>query len=696
MGEEPPAPPLAQVAVKARSALFLLCTCALFCAISCAPIGPPADGRAILTGLKFEGNDSIKDSELKSKIVTAPSSGIFRKTYRTWDADLFEIDQQRILRWYRERGFFESAIAKVDVLPAGERGNREEVKVWIHVAEGRRTRVTRVDIAGMELLSHDERVAVQKMLPLAGGDWFDEDLYEKDKTELVTQLREHGFAAAESSGEVKVSLDEATAVVTLTAITGARFKFGRVIIAGNRAITKELIERAAQIPTGKEFQQSQLNLAQQRVYNLGVFSGARVGLEPLGDDPVAAVRVDVREAPFQTMRYGLGASLEQNRFVVPRVKIEYTNRNFLGGAHKLELAEQAGYAFVPSITSPDKTGPVSLTTVQFTLPSFLPFGIDFINRAEFSREIQYGFNYYETAARTALQLRYGKQTIVASLNFVHYFGATLDLDLGTLLNNNGTGAALLSNCVPSCTLTYPELRWTLDLRDDLIEPTKGFYATASISHTLKPGSFNYLRFAPEARGYIPFFGVMVLALRAQIGELILDPGENSSPFTQRFFAGGQSSNRGFGALGQGPQVGAQPNTVSGPLGFSSRGYATKAIPIGGNGLSLASAELRIHTDFILTHLSIVPFVDASRVSADAEFPFAKPLEFAPGLGLRYLTAFGPIRLDVAFLANPVDVTTVSPSASVLPTPYSVHCHHDHQTCILESRVQYHLSIGEAF
>jgi hypothetical protein len=42
------------------------------------------------------------------------------------------------------------------------------------------------------------------------------------------------------------------------------------------------------------------------------------------------------------------------------------------------------------------------------------------------------------------------------------------------------------------------------------------------------------------------------------------------------------------------------------------------------------------------------------------------------------------------------VTTVSPSASVLPTPYSVHCHHDHQTCIVESRVQYHLSIGEAF
>jgi translocation and assembly module TamA len=251
--------------------------------------------------------------------------------------------------------------------------------------------------------------------------------------------------------------------------------------------------------------------------------------------------------------------------------------------------------------------------------------------------------------------------------------------------------------VPSCTLTYPELRWTVDLRNDVIEPTTGFYATASISHTLKPGSFNYLRFAPEIRGYVPVVpGLMVLALRAQYGALVLQGGDTASPFTQRFFAGGQNSNRGFGANGQGPQVGAEPNTIPGPLGLAPMGFATIAIPIGGNGFSLASAELRIHTDFILAHTAVVPFVDASSVTTSAALPFRDMLEYAPGLGLRYTTPFGPVRLDVAFLANPIDQTTDSPSPAELPTVYSVHCHHDGVSCILESRVQYHLSIGEAF
>jgi len=124
-------------------------------------------------------------------------------------------------------------------------------------------------------------------------------------------------------------------------------------------------------------------------------------------------------------------------------------------------------------------------------------------------------------------------------------------------------------------------------------------------------------------------------------------------------------------------------------------YATVAIPIGGNGMSLASAELRIKTDFIVKDSAVVPFIDGSRVSSSWELPFANMLEFAPGLGLRYLTPFGPIRLDVAFLANPQDQYTLREPGE-LPTRYSVHCHDNGQTCILESRVQYHLSIGEAF
>src|SRR6185503_1715319 len=91
-----------------------------------------------------------------------------------------------------------------------------------------------------------------------------------------------------------------------------------------------------------------LQLAQQRVYNLGTFSGVRVALEPLGDTPVAAVRVNVREAPFQTVRFGLGGSIEQTRWELPRLRAEYDNRSLFGGLRRLELTSTVGYAFVSS------------------------------------------------------------------------------------------------------------------------------------------------------------------------------------------------------------------------------------------------------------------------------------------------------------------------------------------------------------
>ena len=70
-------------------------------------------------------------------------------------------------------------------------------------------------------------------------------------------------------------------------------------------------------------------------------------------------------------------------------------------------------------------------------------------------------------------------------------------------------------CTPSCTLTYPELRYTYDSRDNVLEPTAGFFGTLSLQQTLKPGSFSYFRLEPEVRAYFPMTPWLVVAARAQ-------------------------------------------------------------------------------------------------------------------------------------------------------------------------------------
>jgi translocation and assembly module TamA len=650
-------------------------------------VGPPPDGRPVLAHLRFTGNAHFSESELSLHIATTPSSGpFFKRVLRTWDADVFAIDRQRLERFYRMRGFFAAKVGE----PEEKAGDPGQVEVTVPIDEGPRATVGKVVLSGLtpeDGLSESDQRAILSKLPLRQGQPFDEDLYEKSKAALETLLKEHGFASAEATAEVEVR--DGAATITYDCKAGPIYQIGRVLVVGNRAIPTPLISNATGLQRGELFSPSKLELAQQRVYNLGVFSGVRVSLEPLGDDPNAAVRVSVREAPFQTGRVGLGVQVEQQRVELPRLRLEYAHRNFLGGARRLELATQVGYALTGEITAPDKTGLVTQSSAQLTFPQVF-YGLDFVARGEFARELQPGFNYNQVAGHGALLLRRGKLAVAGSFNFVRTYNASLDLDLSSLINKGGGAAAALSNCVPACSLPYPELRVTLDARDDVVEPHLGFYASSGIAWTLPGTSFSYLKFDPEVRVYLPAGASTTIALRGTLGGLLQPKGASplATPFNQRFFGGGQNLMRGYSPLQQGPRLGALPD---------QGGLATASVPVGGNGMALASLELRVKTDFLLKNLAVVPFIDVGRVTEGWSDVFTGLPELAAGLGLRYLTSFGPARFDLGVLVNPETVGARVPGAAADAASAVVSAACGSQAhCLPLSRLAWHLTLGEAF
>ncbi len=679
--------------------MFLLC--------ACATPSQPHEGYPVLAAIQFEGNRSIARGELLSKIATSPSSGFFTKTPRYYDADLFAVDLKRIVRWYNEKGFYEAAIAGVDE----ERDSDGRVTVRVRIEEGRRAIVRKMDLEGLDAIPKDETSAIEDALPLHPGDAFDEDLYEKTLAALEDQLKQHGFARAQATGKVEVKPLEGEAHLTFVCVPGERFHFGKVVVTGNRLIPADPILFATGLHKGDLYSPRAIALAQQRVYNLGTFSGVRVGLEPLGDVPVAAVRVSVREAPFQTVRFGVGGSVEETRWELPRLHAEYTNRSLFGGLRRLELSSTTGYAFVSSPLQYDvaHSGITTHNSAQLTVPNILFPGLDWVSRGEFAREVQSGFAYDDVAARTGFLYRNGRHSVGPALNFIHYFLVDLyNSQLSDVISKGGSGAGIVHDCPSHCSLTYPEIRYTYDGRDDAIEPTLGFYFTTSLQQTLKPGTFSYFRVNPELRVYLPVAKLAVVALRAEYGGLFTETADGASPFTQRFFYGGQNEQRGYPPLGQGPKLGASPvcdvtgaSTTTPACGPGQIPYATVGVPIGAKYAALFSAELRLHADFILNHLGIVGFVDASAVQNDQQV-LSGGLEFAPGVGLRYVTAFGPVRIDVAWLANPKIVDTDPVIAAdgktvlVAPTPISPYCSKIDQRCIHEARWAFHLTLGEAF
>lgn len=173
-----------------------------------------------------------------------------------------------------------------------------------------------------------------------------------------------------------------------------------------------------------------------------------------------------------------------------------------------------------------------------------------------------------------------------------------------------------------------------DTSDDLLNPTKGFRLGLKLSpETSRTNGMQsvYLRGQFDASYYHPVGDRVVMAARARLGSIAGAELAAVAP-SRRLYAGGGGSVRGYGYRAIGP--------------FNASGD-----PAGGRSLTEFSLEARVKTPWLGGALQLVPFVDAGTVGADS-VPGFDEIKLGAGLGVRYLTTFGPIRLDVGVPLNP--------------------------------------------
>ena len=167
-----------------------------------------------------------------------------------------------------------------------------------------------------------------------------------------------------------------------------------------------------------------------------------------------------------------------------------------------------------------------------------------------------------------------------------------------------------------------------DASDDLLNPTRGWRVVAHVSPelSLQAGARAYVKLQLDGSAYLPLFKSTVLAGRIRFGAIEGAPRDSIAP-SRRFYAGGGGSVRGYSYQKIGP------TDVNGE-------------PVGGRGLSEAAIEARIR----FGNFGVVPFLDAGNLY-QAAVPKFTNLRFGTGLGLRYYSSFGPIRID---LGTPLD------------------------------------------
>ena len=424
-------------------------------------------------------------------------------------------------------------------------------------------------------------------------------------------LRATGYYA----GEVDVDISPAESVdgealVALRIVPGPRYSFGSIEIVTPRSAPLELIRRTLGLNTGDPVDATAIQAAEDRV---------RLRLPELGFPFATVGERDIEiDHDTRTAKYRIDVLAGQRaRIGTIRVEASWQHRNFVPPEGALTVRGVAG------------TREQRLAG-ELRFSNFRERDRVLLLRSEVSHEDR---DAYEARSFTVGGRLERETNLIWQKTWTYSAGAELiatderdtDIDLGISRRRTFLIAALPAS------LGY-------DGTDDLLDPSSGFRLSGRLSPEIsfQDSAFAYLRGQIDASTYAPVAERVVLAGRVRAGSIFGADRDRIAP-SRRFYAGGGGSVRGFGFQEIGPR---DP--------FND--------PIGGRSVAEASVEARIR----LGDFGVVPFVDAGQIYTST-LPRFDSFRFGAGIGVRYFTGFGPIRIDVA---TPLDPRRGDPDVGV--------------------------------
>ena len=380
---------------------------------SCAVMPPTPDSLRV-DDIALEGTKVLGKGAIKGKIITNEGTPLIPNWLLEWnivghigwyDPNSWQADLRRITRFYEANGYYQARILE-DVVTPTIPGH---VKLLVKLHEGEPTHIAKFKILGLP----EGQPGLTDSLPTQEGDVFLEERWQETKSLLVSRLHELGYAETELSGEALIDPEAAKAELTIEADTGPRYRFGDLHVAvdpGAKIPAKYIADQVrGDLPRGEYYSDAALNQAQASIFQLGVFSGAKVNRgAPEREAAEVPIVIDVREAPFRSVRMGGGISGDLIRQEA-RLIFEYTDRN-LGFAKlvskgalldRFSIKTKFGWAFLPTVLSviqstPDsKHGPIGRVLTEYEVPRFFGFRkLAFKSSLDLSRVLDTAFDYF--------------------------------------------------------------------------------------------------------------------------------------------------------------------------------------------------------------------------------------------------------------------------------------------------------------
>ena len=517
-------------------------------------------------------------------------------------------DRERLLAALYEQARYGAVVrisvngTDIDELPPVPIFSRDQpVPVTVDVEPGPVFTIGTVSLAGdaakFDPADYDLEIGAQarSTLVIQAAGKMVEDLEAEGRP--LARLTERGLTADHKTSTVDIRI---------SAEGGPVADVGEVTVSGSKSVDREFIEKWSRLDRNERYSPQEVKEANERLRKLGVFSSINITkadrLDESGRIPMAIEVSDGKQRYF-----GLGAQFSSLDGI--GLQGYWGHRNLFGEAESLKI-----------------TGSVSRLGQNWDYRE-----LDYLASVEFSKPGI--FDAYSTLNVSVIAQQvnpdtYRSTSLTKLANIAYELNRTDTITGGVDLTWNETDdfrgeSRFLTFSLP--------VTWTRDASSDKLDPKEGYRLKLT---GIPSYEFNRQNFFTTLDGTVTAytsFGEddrITLAGKFAMGTLLMAPGLEDVPATRRFYLGGGGTVRGYAYQE------ITPRNADGD-------------PLGGRSYMLASFETRVK---INETFGIVQFIDVGSVSSPT-FPDFSDIRAGAGLGIRYATPFGPLRLDVAMPIN---------------------------------------------
>ncbi|RBQ32455.1 hypothetical protein CRU92_01735 [Arcobacter sp. FW59] len=428
----------------------------------------------------------------------------------------------------------------------------------------------------------------KNLIELKVDDGFESSTFTNSKKNILKYLGEKGYPKAKLDAKAYVDIDEYKVDIEYKITKNAIQYFGDVKIDNNAKIDTSLLEKNLEFHKGEQYNSKLIDKTYENLYNFGIYKYISVEPDITKEGDIVPVDIKLIQGDYRETMYGFGYDTD-TKF---RFKAQYKNENFLGNLKQFTIGTKVnsdGYNIYNNLYN----------------PYFIRDDISFNN------DISYEDMDYKS---------YSQKKIEEKLSFSKdFFG--LSNTAGILLEHSTIKSDLQEYKSGSYLLNSFFYEIILDRRDDVLNPKNGYYLSFYIENGSKllASEIDYIKTLSQFR-YIKTFDKVTSSFKTSVGTLNKD-----LPIFKHFFAGGDYSNRGYSYQ----KVGLKD-------------YEDK--PYG--GLSMIDSSLEF--EYALNKdLGVVTFFDSTMLSLQ-ENKFNDKFYNSYGVGARYYTPIGPLRVDLGF------------------------------------------------